>query len=271
MQKIINLRDAQVSTATIEIRTLTVSNKQVTLAVFRQLIEDELINHDGNLNGVPWGTVNYHPDKCGDDRPHIHVVWQNGRDLRRAMVYAEPFRGKELRVNEMKDAERMMVRDCLMGRLPNYKFKIDGTPVEISSRESNILDKFLRDFTRHFDRDFSDRQRKAFDEHHQKCTDILKKRGIDEPTFLDFSKANFPSYISSWLSEDKKFYWPEEFADFVNQHIDDVKQTRRQDAQAILASANQIRPRRNATPPALGTAGGQSANPAAAVHRRMKI
>lgn len=83
----LTVQNAQVSTASVEIKTLTLSGKQVTLAVFRQLIEAPLIKEDGRLNGVAWGTVNYHPDRCGDDTtPHWHVVWQLGDELRRSWV-----------------------------------------------------------------------------------------------------------------------------------------------------------------------------------------
>ena len=83
----LNDRNVQVSNATVEIKMLTLSCKGVTLAVFRQFIEAPLIKEDGNLNGVAWGTVNYHPDKCADDAPpHWHVVWQQGGELRRSRV-----------------------------------------------------------------------------------------------------------------------------------------------------------------------------------------
>lgn len=82
----LTVHNAQITTATVEIKTLTISGKQVTLAVFRQLREEPLIANDGTLNGVPWGTVNYHPGKCGDTSPHWHVVWQQGSELLRATV-----------------------------------------------------------------------------------------------------------------------------------------------------------------------------------------
>lgn len=83
---------AQIHTANVEVKTLTISGKQVTLAVFRQLVEDDLLDEDCNLRGVPWGVVNYHPSKdCGgDDTDHWHVVWQSGSDLRRSTVW--PYR-----------------------------------------------------------------------------------------------------------------------------------------------------------------------------------
>lgn len=79
--------NASVHTATVTINTLTVSGKQVTQAVFRQLIESELINYDGTFAGLPWGTVNYHPNKnCQTYRRHLHVVWQDGDQLRQNAI-----------------------------------------------------------------------------------------------------------------------------------------------------------------------------------------
>jgi hypothetical protein len=84
----LTVQNAEIKTAAVELKTLTVSGKQVTLAVFRQLIEAPLINHDGSLNGVAWGTVNYCPGKtCSIEHgKHWHVVWQEGTELRRSAV-----------------------------------------------------------------------------------------------------------------------------------------------------------------------------------------
>lgn len=86
MTKQLTTQNATITTATVEVKTLTISGKQVTLAVFRQLREEPVISSDGTLNGEPWGTVNYHPDKCGDDYDHCHVVWQSGGELLRSRV-----------------------------------------------------------------------------------------------------------------------------------------------------------------------------------------
>lgn len=89
MTRQLTVHTAEITTAAVQIKTLTVTGKQVTLAVFRQLEERPLIATDGSLNGLPWGRVNYHPDKCGDMNKHWHVVWQDGTDLRRARVAVE--------------------------------------------------------------------------------------------------------------------------------------------------------------------------------------
>lgn len=95
----LTVQNAEIKTAAVELKTLSVSGRQVTLAVFRQLLEEQLVAEDGSLNGVPWGTVNYHPDKC-EWRPdvyytdgledHWHVVWQKGPELRRSRVNKTP-------------------------------------------------------------------------------------------------------------------------------------------------------------------------------------
>lgn len=57
--KLISATQATIRTASIEIKTLTVRDKQVTLALFRQLPAARLITDQGTLAGVPWGIVRY--------------------------------------------------------------------------------------------------------------------------------------------------------------------------------------------------------------------
>jgi hypothetical protein len=96
----ITTHEATITTASIEIRTLTLSGKQMTLAVFRQLLKAPLIDEaSGHFLGMPWGTVNYHQDchyhpRCRScayvdvhgPKDHLHVVWQTGQELRQAVV-----------------------------------------------------------------------------------------------------------------------------------------------------------------------------------------
>lgn len=79
---------AVIETATVEIRTLTVNGRRMSAGYLRQLIEAPVISAAGELLGEPWGTVNLHPDKCEDGDPHLHVVWQEGDQLRRSRVNA---------------------------------------------------------------------------------------------------------------------------------------------------------------------------------------
>ncbi len=82
----ITVDTASIETATVAINTLTISGKQVTLDVFRQLKDAALINHEGSLAGPPWGMVNYHQKSCDKLEKHVHVVWQLGDQLRQDTV-----------------------------------------------------------------------------------------------------------------------------------------------------------------------------------------
>jgi hypothetical protein len=85
----IAVNDAHLKTAIVEIKSLVVSGKQVTLAVFRQLQEEAILTDDLNLKGTPWGRVNYCPAgrRCLQGE-HLHIVWQKGSELRRATIEA---------------------------------------------------------------------------------------------------------------------------------------------------------------------------------------
>jgi hypothetical protein len=98
--KKLTAQNAVVSTATVEIKTLTLSGKQITLSVFRQIQEDalvQLLSDRAVLCGEPWGWVTYFWPGClprdgcsgelvkGTSDP-LHVVWQLGSELRRSIV-----------------------------------------------------------------------------------------------------------------------------------------------------------------------------------------
>lgn len=96
----LTVHNAEIKTAAVEIRTLTISGKQVTLAVFRQLRSERWLDNELNPRGPAWGVVNYHPDPiCRlsggrgglDGTPHIHMVWQLGAELRRH-AFVDPTR-----------------------------------------------------------------------------------------------------------------------------------------------------------------------------------
>jgi len=85
--KVIHINQAELATVVVEIQTMRVDRKQLTLAVFRQLWEDRLFDDEGNYKGNPWGLVNYCPDdSCKGIGTHRHVVWQLGKELRRCCV-----------------------------------------------------------------------------------------------------------------------------------------------------------------------------------------
>ncbi len=90
----IMVSDASIKTVTIEVKVMKIGNRQVTLAVFRQLPVEPVINLlTWELRGIPWGRVNYHvgcewlerPNNPMYEVPHVHVVWQKDNELRHAI------------------------------------------------------------------------------------------------------------------------------------------------------------------------------------------
>lgn len=105
--RIITAREATIKTTAVEVKALTISGRQVTLSVFRQLKDEAILDEDTvQLRGVPWGIVNYFWGDCAKASEHLHVVWQKGDELRRACVYPKPesTRGWVQRQRRMRNA-----------------------------------------------------------------------------------------------------------------------------------------------------------------------
>lgn len=84
----ISTNRATIRTATIQVKVIRIDNRQMTLSVFRQLEQLNIIDGDtGELLGHPWGIVRYCPDTmCKEIGSHIHVVWQVDNLLFRSTV-----------------------------------------------------------------------------------------------------------------------------------------------------------------------------------------
>jgi hypothetical protein len=86
MARILTAENAQMHTAAVTIRTLTIEKRQVTLSVFRQLIEEDIFDWNTlALRGVGWGHVRHAIDEPPDTA--INLVWQRGTELRRCITY----------------------------------------------------------------------------------------------------------------------------------------------------------------------------------------
>lgn len=85
---IINVDQAVVHTATIQIRMLTIDRNKVTMGLFRQIpVRHVLDRKTGELKGTPWGLVNYFWPDCGEyEHRHLHVLWQDDDCLYRDCV-----------------------------------------------------------------------------------------------------------------------------------------------------------------------------------------
>lgn len=100
-QKLVSVDEVSVSKLSVEIKTISVGRRQMSMALFRQLPREPLIDLEDKelrLNGMPWGRVNYHWDGCyhppyGDfqNHEHIHVLWQRDSMLLQSPVSRSSF------------------------------------------------------------------------------------------------------------------------------------------------------------------------------------
>lgn len=143
---VIEAREAVVRTAQVEIRTLTVTGKQVTLALFRQLPERGWIDDlTGKPTGILWGRVHYQPTK---DSSEWQLVWQDGEELCRCDMltpsYLNDLEGYRKAYWDRRTLlSRMVVSDCWSVWHPEPRFgKLMGF---MGSSEETWVDIRLND------------------------------------------------------------------------------------------------------------------------------
>lgn len=74
----------------VTVQVLTIGKRQVTQALYRQLVDENVIDYDtGNLKGEVWGWVNMHVGECDEKKPHLHTIWERDGQLRRACAYEQ--------------------------------------------------------------------------------------------------------------------------------------------------------------------------------------
>ncbi len=140
----ISVKSAVLKAAQIEIKALSVNSKQMTLAVFRQLDHRDLICSNGDadtsplLAGLPWGRVNYHPDKCGDDYEHLHLIWQLETFLYRSTVYQDPIKSKLFNFSDSNDEIKRLTH--LIAQRQRYDAWMAKCDERIASNDSRISD-----------------------------------------------------------------------------------------------------------------------------------
>jgi hypothetical protein len=89
MAKKILAKEAIVRPAKVELQIISISGKQMTLAVFRQLEVENVINSELQIQGKLWGRVNYCWSICDRSPSHIHVIWQKDDELRQCVIPKE--------------------------------------------------------------------------------------------------------------------------------------------------------------------------------------
>lgn len=138
MTQQLTVHNVEIHTASVEIKTLTIKGRQVTLSVFRQIFQAMFFERDtAEFRGLPRGFVNYHSKDCWGcgylvEWRHISLIWQDGKSLYRAPVGPPMAWGR--RLPQMRDANGSKVTgfgplDTIDGRDVR-----PGNPEEIYSR-----------------------------------------------------------------------------------------------------------------------------------------
>src|SRR5688572_14023045 len=71
----IKASDAKIENVVVAIEKMTINANTLTLSIFRQLRERNVINPETyRIRGLPWGTVDCFEGGCSKN--HLHVVWQ---------------------------------------------------------------------------------------------------------------------------------------------------------------------------------------------------
>lgn len=83
--RLIDIEDVKLKTFSVEIKALSITGKQMTLSVFRQLPRENIFDENYSLRGIPWGTVNYYWKGNEGD---IHIVWQRDNVLYRDVLFS---------------------------------------------------------------------------------------------------------------------------------------------------------------------------------------
>ena len=95
-QNVIPAEQALVRERQVTVQCLNIGTKQVTQSLYRQLVEEDVIDWEtGKLKGDVWGWVNLHDDMCSwksdghrvISNDHIHAVWEDKGLLKRSFTY----------------------------------------------------------------------------------------------------------------------------------------------------------------------------------------
>ena len=84
VQATVPVEEAEIQERSVSVKVLTIGTKQVTQTMYKQLVEEKVIDKNYRLKGHVWGWVNLHSD-CKNEK-HIHCIWEYNGKLRKDYV-----------------------------------------------------------------------------------------------------------------------------------------------------------------------------------------
>ena len=131
------MKNIEIEALSVKIKTIKIDSKKMTLSVFKQLPEKNIINENLELQGIVWGRVNYQIPK----QPvyETNIVWQHGNNLYRSAIrrlFCTPEEGKRYHSNG----------ESLYGILPHRTLinAIEETPEEKIKTLSELFEKYKK-------------------------------------------------------------------------------------------------------------------------------
>ncbi|HTI15182.1 MAG TPA: hypothetical protein VL461_11545 [Dictyobacter sp.] len=83
-QTTLPIEDVAVQERQVTIKVLTVGTKQITQSLYKQMVQEDVIDYQtGLLKGHVWGWVNLH-DGCAPPSNHLHAIWEDHGQLKRS-------------------------------------------------------------------------------------------------------------------------------------------------------------------------------------------
>lgn len=105
-EKLPPITNVTISTVTVDIQTIRVGNKQMTLSIFRQLPRKSIIDDHGNLIELPWGWVNY------DHDGGTPFVYNHHGTLYRSDIPIEEHHHLEIKLETTYSPPRKFILEC---------------------------------------------------------------------------------------------------------------------------------------------------------------
>lgn len=130
------MQDIETESLSVTIKVLKVDSKKMTLSVFKQLQERQIIDDDLELKGSVWGKVNYQLPKQPTNETNI--VWQDGNDLFRWAV--KPLRMSPEQAKRNQDNYEINLYELLAH--PSLVTAVKNTPEEEVQSLSMLFGKY---------------------------------------------------------------------------------------------------------------------------------
>ncbi len=137
----LSTEQVRINTMQVEIKSMMVGKKQLTLSLMRQIIEEPLVDEESILfKGIPWGHVNYF---WGDDKhksypDYMNVVWQKSDVLRRNVIVMKLYHHEHSEKRCLKEIKECLEQIKYYTQYPGFDNKVSGQQALLASLQDDL-------------------------------------------------------------------------------------------------------------------------------------